>query len=178
MGARTLWLRMWWWLQQCFDDLRFTLQPTTGQWSHGESREDRKVLSLCMTGFTTVEVDWWLGKVSQWMDVVICMWSVMVLWMLTQYRDEIHRPTVISYTAATGDAVVVVVVDNDCWPHWMHLVNEFLPQESSQHMDWPGCSLDTSCTEHICNVLRCLSPPLCVQHLEIALMMKWHRTHQ
>lgn len=43
-------------------------------------------------------------------------------------------------------------------------------------MDWPGCSLDTSSIEHVCNVLStCLSPPQCVQHLEIALMMEWHR---
>ncbi|GFX58885.1 transposable element Tcb2 transposase [Trichonephila clavipes] len=90
-----------------------------------------------------------------------------------RYRDEILRPIVVSYASAIGD--YFILMDDNCRPHRVNLVEDFLFEEGIVRMEWPAYSPDMNPIEHVWDALgRRVAdrqpPPKTLQELERALL--------
>ncbi|GFS82049.1 transposable element Tcb2 transposase [Trichonephila clavipes] len=54
-----------------------------------------------------------------------------------RYRDEIFIRIVVSYASAIGD--YLILMDGNCRPHRVNVVEDFLFEEGIVRMEWPAC---------------------------------------
>ncbi|GFV43359.1 transposable element Tcb2 transposase [Trichonephila clavipes] len=98
-----------------------------------------------------------------------------------RYRDEILRPIVVSYASAIGD--YYILMDDNCRPHRVNLVEDFLFEEGIVRMEWPACSPDMNPIEQVWDALgRRVAdrqpPPKTLQELERALLEESSTVHE
>ncbi|GFX35849.1 transposable element Tcb2 transposase [Trichonephila clavipes] len=65
--------------------------------------------------------------------------------------DEIFRPSVVPYAAAIGDDFILM--EDNCRPHRVNLVEDFRFEEQIVRMEWPACSPDMNPIQHVCDAL-------------------------
>jgi transposase len=98
-----------------------------------------------------------------------------------RYRDEILAPIVRFYAGANGDDFIRM--DDNATPHRTRIVNEYLKQETIEHMDWPAKSPDLNPIEHGWDILQYRisnrqNQPNSLQELSDALVDEWSRIPQ
>ncbi|GFW29068.1 transposable element Tcb2 transposase [Trichonephila clavipes] len=64
-----------------------------------------------------------------------------------RYRDEILRSIVVPYAAAIRDDFILM--DDNCRPHRVNLVEDFLFEEGIVRMEWPASALDMNPIDHV-----------------------------
>ncbi|GBN88741.1 hypothetical protein AVEN_29495-1 [Araneus ventricosus] len=90
----------------------------------------------------------------------VCVWSGISLGVHTDlhvfprgtmntqaYRDDILDAHVRPYARAIGDDFLLQ--DDNAKPHRARIVDDYLQQETIQHMEWPARSLDLNPIEHV-----------------------------
>ena len=96
-----------------------------------------------------------------------------------RYINEVLQPVVLPFVQQHH----VVLQDDNARPHRARIVQQFLQQNSVDHLDWPARSPDLSPIEHVWDILgQCVRQrvprPRMLQALGAALQEEWRRIPQ
>lgn len=99
----------------------------------------------------------------------------------TRYRDMVVEPIIIPFAGAIGERFVLI--DDNARPHRARIVNERIALHGIARMDWPACSPDMNCIEHVWAVMsrqfaRLEQTPQTLEQLANALRRIWHNIPQ
>lgn len=99
----------------------------------------------------------------------------------TRYRDRVIVPIVVPFFGAIGEQFVLI--DDNARPHRARIVNECIEAHGITRMEWPPCSPDMNCIEHVWAEMsrqqnRLLQPPQTLDQLANTLRAIWERIPQ
>ncbi|GBO42666.1 hypothetical protein AVEN_93242-1 [Araneus ventricosus] len=100
--------------------------------------------------------------------------------MAQRCRYNLPRPFVVPYIAAVGDKLILI--DDNCRPHPVWLVEDFLKHEESIRMFWPTYFWNINPIEHVWDMLGSFWLPILSingsRSEREALLVEWDRIHK
>ena len=163
------------------DESRFRLYTSDGRilvWRERGQRYSESVMSPT-TLFGGGSVCVWGGICYNGRtDLVVLINETMTA---IRYRDRIIEPIIVPFFGAIGEQFVFI--DDNARPHRAGIVNDRIEYHGITRMEWPPCSPDMNCIEHMWAEMsrrlnRLQQPPQTLQQLANALQAIWETIPQ